>query len=41
MRKAAAAAGDAERVHLWAGTGFRNATAEPAGVILQRLAGSL
>jgi nitronate monooxygenase len=41
MRKAAAAAGDAERVHLWAGTGFRHATAEPARVILARLAASL
>jgi hypothetical protein len=30
MRKAAAAAGDPERVHLWAGTGFRHATEEPA-----------
>src|SRR5262245_56464351 len=41
MRKAAAAAGDAERVHLWAGTGFRYATDEPAAVILNRLAASL
>jgi nitronate monooxygenase len=41
MRKAAAAAGDPERVHLWAGTGFRQATAEPAGAILTRLAAQL
>jgi NAD(P)H-dependent flavin oxidoreductase YrpB (nitropropane dioxygenase family) len=38
LRKAAAAAGDAERVHLWAGTGYRHAREEPAGGILQRLA---
>jgi nitronate monooxygenase len=41
MRRAAAAAGDPERVHLWAGTGYRHATAEPAAGILQRLAGQL
>jgi nitronate monooxygenase len=41
MRKAAAAAGDPERVHLWAGTGYRHATAEPAAAILTRLAGQL
>jgi nitronate monooxygenase len=38
LRKAAAAAGDPECVHLWAGTGFRHATAEPAADILTRLA---
>jgi NAD(P)H-dependent flavin oxidoreductase YrpB (nitropropane dioxygenase family) len=38
MRKAAASAGDPERVHLWAGTGYRNATEEPAAAILTRLA---
>jgi NAD(P)H-dependent flavin oxidoreductase YrpB (nitropropane dioxygenase family) len=38
LRKAAAAAGNAELVHLWAGTGYRNATAEPAAAILRRLA---
>ena len=38
LRKAAAAAGDPERVHLWAGTGYRHATAEPAADILSRLA---
>jgi hypothetical protein len=26
-------------VHLWAGTGFRHAAAEPTAVILERLAG--
>ena len=41
MRKAAAAAGDPERLHLWAGTGYRHATAEPAAAILGRLAGQL
>ena len=39
LRKAAAAAGNPEMVHLWAGTGYRMATDEPAGVILNRLAG--
>lgn len=39
MRRAAAASGDPERVHLWAGTGFRHATDEPAARILTRLAG--
>jgi len=38
IRKAAAAAGDPERVHLWAGTGYRHATEEPAATILTRLA---
>ncbi len=41
MRKAAAAAGDPERVHLWAGTGFRHATEEPVAAILTRLAATL
>ncbi|GIF86167.1 nitronate monooxygenase [Catellatospora bangladeshensis] len=41
MRRAAAAAGDPERVHLWAGTGFRHATEEPAATILTRLAADL
>jgi NAD(P)H-dependent flavin oxidoreductase YrpB (nitropropane dioxygenase family) len=41
LRKAAAAAGDADRVHLWAGTGYRHATEEPAATILTRLAGTL
>ncbi|WP_301149111.1 nitronate monooxygenase [Mycobacterium simiae] len=38
LRKAAAAAGKPDYVHLWAGTGYRHATAEPAADILQRLA---
>jgi len=37
LRRAATAAGDAERVNLWAGTGYRQATAEPLAVILARL----
>lgn len=41
IRKAATASGDAERVHLWAGTGFADATAEPVGQILTRLASRL
>jgi hypothetical protein len=41
MRRAAAAAGDPERVHLWAGTGYRQATDEPAAAILARLAADL
>ncbi|MDV8009835.1 nitronate monooxygenase [Rhodococcus sp. IEGM 1241] len=38
MRKAAVAQADPERMHLWAGTGYRHATEEPAGVVLSRLA---
>jgi nitronate monooxygenase len=38
IRKAAAAAGDPERINLWAGTGYRNATDAPAGEILASLA---
>jgi NAD(P)H-dependent flavin oxidoreductase YrpB (nitropropane dioxygenase family) len=38
MRGAAAAAHDPERINLWAGTGFRHTTAEPAARILRRLA---
>lgn len=41
LRKAAAAAGDAERIHLWAGTGHRHATEEPTARILERLASLL
>jgi NAD(P)H-dependent flavin oxidoreductase YrpB (nitropropane dioxygenase family) len=40
LRKAAAAAGDPERINLWAGTGHRHATEEPAAKILTRLAAS-
>jgi NAD(P)H-dependent flavin oxidoreductase YrpB (nitropropane dioxygenase family) len=39
LRKAAA--GDPELVNLWAGTGYRNAFAGPAGVILGRLSSSV
>ncbi|MCG5219253.1 nitronate monooxygenase [Streptosporangium soli] len=41
LRRAAAAAGDTERLHLWAGTGFRHASAEPAARILTRLTANL
>jgi nitronate monooxygenase len=41
LRKAAAAAGKPDCVHLWAGTGYRHATAEPAADILRRLASDL
>ncbi|CQD15717.1 oxidoreductase [Mycobacterium europaeum] len=41
LRKAAAAAGRPDFVHLWAGTGYRSATAEPASDILRRLASKL
>lgn len=38
LRKAAAAAGEADLVHLWAGTGYRHATNESTDRILTRLA---
>lgn len=41
IRRAAAAAGDPELINLWAGTGHRHVTAEPAARILQRLASGL
>jgi NAD(P)H-dependent flavin oxidoreductase YrpB (nitropropane dioxygenase family) len=41
IRKAAAAAGDPETINIWAGTGYRDATEEPAADILRRLAGAL
>ncbi|GAB3420226.1 nitronate monooxygenase family protein [Flindersiella endophytica] len=37
LRKAAAAAGDAGSVHLWSGTGYREAREEPAATTLTRL----
>lgn len=40
LRKAAAAAGDAENISLWAGTGYRDASDEPAAAILGHLAGA-
>ncbi|BAN31377.1 NAD(P)H-dependent flavin oxidoreductase [Mycobacterium avium] len=41
LRKAAAAVARPEYVHLWAGTGYRHATAEPAADILRRLTSAL
>ncbi|WP_426505133.1 nitronate monooxygenase [Dactylosporangium sp. McL0621] len=38
LRRAAARANDADRVNLWAGTGFRFATDGPAADVLRRLA---
>lgn len=40
LRQAAAKAGDAERLHLWAGTGYRQAVAAPAADIIRRLVGA-
>jgi nitronate monooxygenase len=37
MRKAAAAAGDADRVHLWAGTAYRQAETGPAADAIAKL----
>ncbi|MFV0457230.1 MAG: NAD(P)H-dependent flavin oxidoreductase [Actinomycetales bacterium] len=39
LRRAASEAGDLDRVHLWAGTGFRQAVPEPAADTVRRLAG--
>ncbi|WP_119696176.1 NAD(P)H-dependent flavin oxidoreductase [Microbacterium halotolerans] len=39
LRRAAAAAGDTDRLHLWAGTGWRSARAGSAADIVQWLAG--
>ncbi len=41
LRRAAAAAGDPERLHLWAGTGFRQARAELVGDTLTRFSAPL
>jgi NAD(P)H-dependent flavin oxidoreductase YrpB (nitropropane dioxygenase family) len=41
LRKLAMAAGDADRINLWAGTGHRHATTDPAGEVLTRLASRL
>ncbi|TFV59130.1 nitronate monooxygenase [Mycobacterium sp. PS03-16] len=41
LRKAAAAAGEADLVHLWAGTGFRHAAEQPTAEILRGLAGEV
>lgn len=37
LRQAAARAGDAHRVHLWAGTGYRNAPTGPAANVIRSL----
>jgi nitronate monooxygenase len=37
LRRAAAAGGNPELVNLWAGTGYRAATAEPLAAIVARL----
>ncbi|WP_427129950.1 nitronate monooxygenase [Pseudarthrobacter sp. S9] len=39
LRAAAAAAGDAERLNLWAGTGWQQAQAGPVAAIVERLLG--
>ena len=41
LRQAAAAAGDPQHLHLWAGTGYRNATTGPARDVVERLASGL
>ena len=41
LRKAATAAGDTRLIHLWAGTGYREARSEPTSRVLERLASQL
>jgi nitronate monooxygenase len=41
LRKAATAAADTGLIHLWAGTGFRQAQVESAADTLSRLAAQL
>ncbi|WP_328852750.1 nitronate monooxygenase [Micromonospora globbae] len=41
LRAAAAAAGHPDRVHLWAGTGYRQATTGPASAVVDRLTAPL
>ncbi|UWZ59994.1 nitronate monooxygenase [Dactylosporangium aurantiacum] len=41
LRRAAAAAGDTDRVHLWAGTGHRHARTGPAAAVIATLTASL
>ncbi|WP_114855652.1 nitronate monooxygenase family protein [Brachybacterium sp. YJGR34] len=41
LRRAAGAAGDAERLHLWAGTGWRSAPEGSASEVIDRLAAGL
>jgi nitronate monooxygenase len=38
LRQAAGKAGDTDRLHLWAGTGWRNATTGPAADVIRHLA---
>jgi len=40
IRRAAVEAGDAERINLWAGVGYRQVRQEPAATVLNRLAGT-
>ncbi|WP_404312782.1 nitronate monooxygenase [Agrococcus terreus] len=40
LRQAAGRAGDADRLHLWAGTGFRSAPTGPAADVVRWLAGA-
>ena len=41
LRAAAAAAGDADRLHLWSGTAYQQATTRPASEVLRELARDL
>ncbi|WP_313557659.1 MULTISPECIES: NAD(P)H-dependent flavin oxidoreductase [Miniimonas] len=41
LRQAAGRAGDAERLHLWAGTGWRTAPTGPAAAVIDWLAGGV
>ncbi|MEV4141734.1 nitronate monooxygenase [Dactylosporangium sp. NPDC049742] len=41
LRRAAAAAGDTDRVHLWAGTGHRHAATGPAAAVIATLTSAL
>jgi NAD(P)H-dependent flavin oxidoreductase YrpB (nitropropane dioxygenase family) len=41
LRQAAAKAADPDRLHLWAGTGFRAAQTGPAGDVIRKLAAGL
>lgn len=41
LRRAAARAGDPQRLHLWAGTGFRHARTGPAAEVVRALAAGL
>lgn len=38
LRRTAGGSGDADRLHLWAGTGWRHASSGPAADVIQRLA---